>query len=107
MRYRGVSEASHLSTRQGAIQLAPSRRGTSSERLAGRGYGIVFDPCGRTSRYECDRKGRWVYGLSITRQSSALRASTGGYLNGTLSGALVGCLLSDKSDEEDRSDAVH
>ena len=57
-----LSDKGILSTRQGAIQLAPSRRSTSSERLAGRGYGIVFDPCGRTSRYECDRKGRRVWG---------------------------------------------
>ena len=34
MRYRGVSEAPHLSTRQGAIQLAPSQ-GSQSRRLAG------------------------------------------------------------------------
>ena len=60
MRYRGVSEASHLSTRQGAIQLAPSQGSASLD------WGVTksttpYDPCGRTSRYRCDHKGRILY----------------------------------------------
>ena len=51
------------STRQGAIQLAPGRRGqTPPNDQREKGTVYVIDPCGRTSLCRCDRKGRGMRG---------------------------------------------
>ena len=54
-------EVSYESTRQGAIQIAPSRRGRESPNDWRGDFAIrPIDPCGRTYPSKCDHKGRMV-----------------------------------------------